>query len=926
MIARNLPELFIKQAKKKGRKTIFEYRLRRNEPYRTVSWRHLNTNIKAIAYGLIELGLKKGDNIAILSDTRYEWAACDFAILSAGGVVVPIYPSLPEEAVAYILNNSNCEIVILENKGQLQKIRSQWSKLSRVRYAIVIEDLGDLPRDDPRILSLRDLKDKGKLNFSKDPYLISARLRDIDINDVATIIYTSGTTGPPKGVELTHKNILSVLEVLPPKLPLNSSDKFLSFLPLSHVFERVAGLYYAIFTGTTTCFCSHAEQIPNALKDSKATVMLVVPRLLEKIYAKINKQIDNLSGTSKTLFTWAYEIGKKYFVTGNSLDKASYFLADKIVFSAIRKKLAPKLRGFISGGAPLSCDIAEFFYIIGIPILEGYGLTETTAPASVNSFKDFKIGTVGKPLNCAQIKISNDGEILIKGPSVFNRYYQNENATREAFDNGWFKSGDIGFIDEDGFLKITDRKKDIIVNSAGKNIAPQNIENSIKTSPYISNVIVVGDKRKYLSALVTLDTSAVVDYLKSHNLSFDVSKLSEIPQIKKLLDEEIKLKTAAFADYEQIRRFTILPNDFTIESGEITPTLKVKRRFVQEKYKTIIDIMYPIVLLFFCFFFPLGVLSYEGEQKFEEEVVQNINEERSFKGLLPLTKDDIAMKVAFDHSQDLINKEVLSYYNNLKQGPDERYSICGGTGATIELVKGFEGEKIQTTILLAKQLVEALKANEDDSQILFNPYITHLGFGSARSVEGKKFVAVIEFITKGGQFEPLQLSVNSGEKISLSGKVNKPFKFKAISIAYLNDNSISFDEEDLKPYFPPQDFIAFGDTAKSNFLKVIKGIGVLGAIAGAPFTGGATAILAPAILSSIQNGQPREIPLKSGIKVNSKGEFKGKIELNYQGLSGLYFVSVLGELPSVNFPVVISRRTVRVNPIKISKSGNEVKN
>ena len=363
-------------------------------------------------------------------------------------------------------------------------------------------------------------------------------------------------------------------------------------------------MYYAISLGGSVTFCSSIDQIGASLKDSEATVMLVVPRILEKIHSKLIKHLETLADKKKDLFNWAFAVGKKLLELNNHrkiynpyyfLDSVKYFLADKIIFSKIRKNLAPTLKCFVSGGAPLSKEIAEFFYIIGLPVLEGYGLTETSAPATVNTLRDFKIGTVGKPLPGIEIQIAGDGEILIKGPTVFSGYYKNQKASEESFVNDWFKSGDIGVIDNDGFLKITDRKKDIIVNSAGKNVAPQNIENSVRSSPYISNIIVIGDKRKYLSALITLEMPSILDYVMKHSLPHkdDIKLLVKNPVILKLIDEEIKFKTAAFADYEQIRKFTILSDEFTVKSGEITPTLKVKRKFVQEKYKQIIDLMYP---------------------------------------------------------------------------------------------------------------------------------------------------------------------------------------------------------------------------------------------------------------------------------------------------------------------------------------------
>ncbi|OGI19941.1 MAG: hypothetical protein A3B68_00125 [Candidatus Melainabacteria bacterium RIFCSPHIGHO2_02_FULL_34_12] len=315
-----------------------------------------------------------------------------------------------------------------------------------------------------------------------------------------------------------------------------------------------------------------------------------------------------------------------------------------------------------------------------------------------------------------------------------------------------------------------------------------------------------------------------------------------------------------------------------------------------------------------------------SESEFIEILVQLINDERSFKGSIPLTKDSISINTAQEHAFDLLKKGYLTYFSFKNQGPDERYTLSGGTGALVEILKGFEADKndkksnIKLTTLLAKQLVQALAANTDDSQIFFNPYLTHIGVGAARSQDKKKFVAVIDFITKGGEFDPIKPSVNLGEKILVSGKINKPFKFKAVSIAYfekadllLDENNEEYiDNESIKPYFPPQSYIAFGDTGKGNLMKVLKGIGAIGAIGAAPFTGGATAVLAPVLVSSIQSGPPKEIPLKGGMKAHSDGTFHGTIELNYQGRSGLYFISVLAEVPGLNYPLVISRRTVRV--------------
>lgn len=604
MLANNISELFINQVEKRNNNVAFEYRIRRTESYRTITWHELKELVFDLAYGLIQLGLRKNDNVAIMSETRYEWSVSDLAILSSGGVVVPIYPTLSDSGVKYILNNSQSAIVIAEDKGLLQKIRGQWDELPHVKYVIVIDDFGDLPEDDSRIISFDKVLSKGKRNHKEDPNLIQQYLNDINDYDVATIIYTSGTTGNPKGTILTHRNILSVIEVLPKIFPVSSSYKFLSFLPLSHVFERIVGLYFAISRGFTINYCSSMDQIGLSLKDSGANVMLVVPRILEKISAKLKQEFNTLPARRKKLIDMAFAVSQEK----NKLEQDhncftlkylfvlfKWLFADKFVLRKIRHKMAPKLKYFISGGAPLSSDLAGYFNALGIPIIEGYGLTETTAPACTNSIQDRKIGTVGKPLPGVEIKIADDGEILVKGINIFKEYYKDPEKTKQAFtEDGWFKTGDVGLFDQEGYLKITDRKKDIIVSSSGKNIAPQNIENAVKLSPFVSNIVVIGDRRKYLSALVTLDLS-IVDYALSNKLinnTVSMSDLVQMPQIIKFIEDELKQKTSMFSDYEQIRKFTILPHDFEIENGEITPTLKVRRSFVEKKYKELIDKMY----------------------------------------------------------------------------------------------------------------------------------------------------------------------------------------------------------------------------------------------------------------------------------------------------------------------------------------------
>lgn len=604
MIPRNIPSLFYKKASECTGRKAFRYRLRRSDPYRSVGWDKFRSMVTHLSCGLVELGVKKGDKVLILCDTRYEWAVTDYAVLTAGAIVVPIYPTLPDDPVKFIANNCGARIAIVENKGQLQKIRGQWKDLPNIEKVIVVDDFGDLPENDERITSFEKVLADGKFYFKKHRGIINDNVVELRSKDIATIIYTSGTTGDPKGVVLTHGNILNVLTILPDVLPIKPTDRFLSFLPLSHVFERVGGLHYAVSIGAQITFCSAVDRIGKALQESGATAMCVVPRLLEKIHAKVMLELDNLPPKKRKMVDWAFDIARKklYMERDKNRDKNEYLklqaknvFAQKVILAKIKKTISPSLKIFISGGAPLSIEVAEFFSMIGIPVLQGYGLTETSAPATVNMLESNIIGTVGRPLPNIHIKFAEDGEILIKGPSVFSEYYNNPEATKDSFDGEWFKSGDIGELDENGYLRITDRKKDLIITSSGKNVAPQIIENAIKSSPSISNVIVIGEKRKYLSALITLNEESILGLIKEGKIKTESKTLEEFAEDKniiKYIREIVDVKTAEFADYEHIKKFTILPSDFTVSTGEITPTLKVKRKFVREKYEDIIEAMY----------------------------------------------------------------------------------------------------------------------------------------------------------------------------------------------------------------------------------------------------------------------------------------------------------------------------------------------
>jgi long-chain acyl-CoA synthetase len=561
-------------------------------------WRALSTaeferKVRRLSLGLRALGLKPGDKAAILAESGPDWIVADYAILCAGGITVPIFPTLPVEHIRYILEDSESVAVLSAGRVLGEKISSIRPQLPGLKWSIFLDEGSASGR-----LSLDEVLAAGAKVEGDDPGAFERNALAVSPEDLASIIYTSGTTGHPKGVMLTHRNFVSNILSLDLVVPFVDTDIILSFLPLSHVLERT-GSFLFLYKGGTIAFAESVTTVAENLLEIRPTKMLSVPRLFEKIYARIIDQVLTGSAVRRAIFFWAVRIGRRALALEESGQRIPTSLAlrrrlaRKIVFDKILARTGGRVGFFVSGGAALSPDITEFFHAIGLIILPGYGLTETSPCLTGNTLRDHRFGTVGKAIPGVELRIAKDGEILARGPNVMRGYYKNEAATREVIVDGWFHTGDIGRLDADGFLTITDRKKDIIVTSGGKNVAPQPIESLILSNPYFQNVVVVGAERKFISALVVPEFTRLEAYARTQGIAFrDRSDLCRQEKITTFLIAQIDAVTPDLAPYERIKKIAVLDHDFEIEAGEITPTLKIRRDIVERKYKAAIDSLY----------------------------------------------------------------------------------------------------------------------------------------------------------------------------------------------------------------------------------------------------------------------------------------------------------------------------------------------
>lgn len=592
----NLAEMFYAKRKEMG--SHIGYKYKSDEQWISVSFNDAVDRAEKISAGFASIGIKKGDKVALLSTNRLEWALADYAAMFIGAILVPLYPSLLDHQVQYILNDSDAKAVIVEDEHQLKKVDSIREYLTTIEHFFVLKSEHETSITPWQ--TLESLIKNGENFLKSSPNYIPDSINNIQSKDIATIIYTSGTTGEPKGVVLCHKNFLTNLEDVTKLFACYPEDIFLSFLPLSHILERTAGHYFSCYHGATVAYAESIDTVAVNLLEIKPTLMVAVPRLFEKIYGRIREAVETGPPAKRKIFYWAIKVGREYMrlkMAKQSIPGKLKFkqkLATKLVFSKLKERVGGRLRYFVSGGAPLAATIGEFFNAAGLVILEGYGLTETSPGICFNQPDAYKFGAVGLPLQSVEIKIAEDGEILTRGEHVMLGYFKKEEETKDVIDNdGWFYTGDIGFIDDEGFLVITDRKKNIIVTSGGKNIAPQPIENSLVTSSYIEQVVVIGDQRKYCTALLVPAEEAASNWAQKENLEFNkISDIFENPDYKNLIQAEIDRLTANFASYETIKKFALMPNQFTLESGEMTPSLKIKRRVVEKNYANEIDKLY----------------------------------------------------------------------------------------------------------------------------------------------------------------------------------------------------------------------------------------------------------------------------------------------------------------------------------------------
>jgi long-chain acyl-CoA synthetase len=564
-----------------------------------ISSKEIFERIRDLSLGLGALGIEVGDRVAIISESRPEWVLSDLAILSAGAVTVPVYPTLSSVQVRYIINDSGAKAAIVSTREQLEKLQDVRHQLPSLEAVVLID--GWQPNDSPSVISLESVAGRGHARLMNEWGAgrdFKERARAVRPDQLATIIYTSGTTGEPKGVMLTHANVVSNVKAGADVLQLSQQDIALSFLPLSHSFERAVSFIY-LLSGVTIVFAESLDTIARDIATVKPTLITGVPRVFEKLYARIIEKGKAESGVKSSIFSWAVGAGAargEATLRGKSvgmLGSLQCSVADHLVFAKIRDGLGGRIRYLVSGSAPLDGRIAEFFHGVGLPIIEGYGLTETSPILTVNPPNAPRVGTVGRVIPGVELRIADDGEILARGPNIMQGYYNKPEETASALADGWFHTGDIGAIDDDGYLRITDRKKDLLVTSGGKKIAPQPIEAIIKRSPLVAEAVLLGDRRKYAATLIVPNFAALERRLRDLGRSPGTrEELVARADVLALYQEIVDALNRDLAQFERIKKIALLPVEFSVASGELTPTLKVKRKVVEERWRAQIDELY----------------------------------------------------------------------------------------------------------------------------------------------------------------------------------------------------------------------------------------------------------------------------------------------------------------------------------------------
>jgi long-chain acyl-CoA synthetase len=596
MTHNTLSSVFTRNAEQLSADVIIKYKKSKGAPYSDLTWRELFGRAEAAAIGLIAAGLKPGDRLAILSANRIEWIIADLATLLAGGVDVPIYHTSTAEQCAYVLSDSGSRFVVVEDPGQLAKVVEKRSELKKLERIFIIE--GAAPQKDAAVTPFARLEETGRAQKKALGDQLTKRIQAVKPDDPATIVYTSGTTGPPKGCVLSHRNAIFVLDSIKDIIHIDGrSNLSLMILPISHFYPRVSGYYYNLFNNIPFAIAESLDTLAANMLEVHPTYFTSVPRIFEKVYARITASASAGSAVKRLLFRWAVSVGRRRSRLLNGHKplpmtlRLTFAVADALVFKKIRAALGGRLTFALSAGAPLSAEVGEFIHSVGIQVLEFYGLTETVG-GTMTTFDACKYGTVGRSMPGFEVKIAPDGEILIRGNN-FLGYHNRPDLTAQTIKEGWCYTGDIGKWDEDGYLVITDRKKDLIITSGGKNISPANIENLLKQIPLVSLPMVYGDNKNYLTAIVTLDRGETELYARQHGISFSsFEELTKHPKIMEVITGGIDTVNGKLAKFETIKKFAILPREFSQEEGEITPTLKVKRRVITDRYRELLESLY----------------------------------------------------------------------------------------------------------------------------------------------------------------------------------------------------------------------------------------------------------------------------------------------------------------------------------------------
>ncbi|WP_340106352.1 AMP-dependent synthetase/ligase [Rhodohalobacter sp. 8-1] len=598
---------------KNSDKTAFAYKPTADDPYQTITWREVEADVTSIASYLIDQDIQMGDRVAILSENRYEWAVVDLAIQMVGAINVSLYATLPPKQCAYILEDSEAKLFFVSTGIQLKKAIQVFDECDDLTQVIAFDEPKVQDYIEKDYVKLFDTVcaagSKAEPQHAKE---LKKRIKRTSPEDVATLIYTSGTTGRPKGAMLTHRNIVSNVKAAHDAISIGDSDRCLSFLPLCHSFERTGGYYAMIAGGAEIYYAESVDTVARNMLEAHPTIVVSVPRLFEKIYNLVTKNVQQGSAIQQSIFNWALSVGERYWKGERGIVSIQKTIADKLVFNKLKERTGGNIKFFVSGGAALPAEIGAFFMSAGLNILEGYGLTETSPVMCCNRYGDEKMGTVGKVINGVTVGIqrlenneiiaslsgeeypseltSEPGEILNRGPNTMKGYWKNEEATQEMIDDeGWLHTGDVGrFVD--GRLEITDRIKHMIVNAGGKNIYPGPIEDMFKTSKWIDQLVVVGEKQAYMAALIVPDFETLESHAKQNDISYDsIENLLEKESIINLFSKEVRSFSKELASHEKIRDFRLLPQEFSVETGELTPTLKVKRRVIEDKYGHLIE-------------------------------------------------------------------------------------------------------------------------------------------------------------------------------------------------------------------------------------------------------------------------------------------------------------------------------------------------